>query len=125
LLWPRLLSEPGFWWGDMPTQTVTKPFTYEKWEYNEPVPLQVVPLNDVAAMGRAWYLEATACRRMHASERLVESVRRVCRAAKADGYWRERYHPRPDGTVTPAGAQKYCEYAAVLVRVVLGNREVF
>jgi hypothetical protein len=125
LLWPRLLSEPGFWWGDMPTQTVTKPFTYEKWEYNEPVPLQVVPLNDVAAMGRAWYLEATACRRMHARDRMVESTRKVCRAAKTDGYWRERYHPQPDGTMTPAGAQKYCEYAAVLVRVVLGNRDVF
>jgi hypothetical protein len=125
LLWPCLLDEPGFWWGDIPTQTVTKPFTYEKWEYNEPVPLQVVPLNDVAAMGRAWYLEATACRRMHAGDRMRESTRRVCRAAKSDGYWRERYHPQPDGTVTPAGAQKYCEYAAVLVRVVLGNRDVF
>ena len=125
LLWPRLAGEPGFWWGDMPTQTVTKPFTYEKWEYNEPVPLQVVPLNDVAAMGRAWYLEAAACRRMHAWDRLRESARRVCRAAKTSGYWRERYHPQPDGTVTTAGAQKYCEYPAVLVRVVLGNREVF
>ena len=121
LLWPRLLNESGFWHGDMPTQTVTKPFTYEKWEYNEPVPLQVVPLNDVAAMGRAWYLEAAACQRMQARERLVESVRRVCRAAKTDGYWRERYHPQPDGTVSPAGAQKYCEYAAILVRTVFGN----
>jgi hypothetical protein len=125
LLWPRLVGEPGFWWGDMPTQTVTKPFTYEKWEYNEPVPLQVVPLNDAAAMGRAWYLEAAACRRMHAWDHLRESARRVCRAAKTSGYWRERYHPQPDGTVTTAGAQKYCEYPAVLVRVALGNREVF
>jgi len=125
LLWSRLLKEPAFWWGGMPTLTVTKPFAYEKWEYNEPVPLPVVPLNDVAAMGRAWYLEATACRRAHASDRLIESVRRVCRAAKPDGYWRERYHPQPAGTVTPAGAQKYCEYAAVLVRVVFGNPQVF
>ena len=68
---------------------------------------------------------AGACRRLRAHDRLVESVRKVCRAAKADGYWRERYHPQPDGTVLPAGAQKYCEYAAVLVRVVFGNREVF
>jgi hypothetical protein len=124
-LWPRLLKEPGFWLGDMPTQNVTKPFAYEKWEYNEPVPFQVSPLNDVAAMGRVWYLEAAACRRLRAHDRLVESVRKVCRAAKADGYWRERYHPQPDGTVLPAGAQKYCEYAAVLVRVVSGSREVF
>jgi hypothetical protein len=52
-------------------------------------------------------------------------VRKVCRAAKADGYWRERYHLKPDGTVSPDGSQKYCEYAAVLARVVMGNREMF
>lgn len=125
LLWPRLMKEPGFWLGDMPTQTVTKPFAYEKWEHNEPVPLTVSPLHDVAAMGRVWYLEAAACRRMGARQRLVESVRHVCRAAKADGYWRERYHPQANGSVSPAGAQKYCEYPAVLVRVVLGNPEIF
>ena len=83
------------------------------------------PLNDVAAMGRVWYLEATACRRRKAEERLVESARKVCRAAKADGYWRERYHPHPDGSVSADGAQKYCEYAAVLVRTVHVNRELF
>ena len=125
LLWPRLLQEPGFWLGDMPTQLVTRPFSYESWEYNEPVPLPVVPLNDVAAMGRVWYVEAAACQRMEATERLVESTRRVCRAAKADGHWRERYHPQPDGSVKPSGAQQYCEYAAVLVRVVCGNRGLF
>jgi hypothetical protein len=84
-----------------------------------------VPLNDVAAMGRAWYLEAMACQRMKAHTRLLESTRKVCRAAKADGYWRERYHAKPDGTATPAGAEKYCEYAAIVVRVVLGNRDLF
>jgi len=126
LLWPRLLKEPGFWVGDMPTQTVTKPFSYEKWELHEPVPFPVMsPLHDAAAMGRAWYLETTACQRLKAQERLVDSARKVCRAAKADGYWRERYHPQPDGSVKAAGAQKYCEYAAVLVRVVFGNRQVF
>ena len=50
------------------------------------------PLNDAAAMGRAWYLEALACQRMKAHERLVESARKSLSAAKADGYWRERYH---------------------------------
>jgi hypothetical protein len=124
-LWPRLMAEPGFWLGDMPTQTVTKPFTYEKWELNESPPCPAPVLNDVAAMGRAWYLEAMACKRMHARERLVESVRKVCRAAKADGYWRERYHPKADGSISPDGAQKYCEYAAVLVRAVFGNQDVF
>ena len=68
----------------------------------------------------------TTARRPHvARQRLVESVRKVCRAAKADGYWRERYHPQANGTIVPAGAQKYCEYPAVLVRVVFGNGEIF
>jgi hypothetical protein len=124
-VWQRLMDEKGFWIGDMPTQPVTKPFSYEEWEKNKSPDCPAAPLNDVAAMGRVWYLEATACRRMKARERLIESVREVCRAAKADGYWRERYHPQPDGSVTPGGSQKYCEYAAVLIRVVLGNRDIF
>ncbi|MDD2764232.1 MAG: hypothetical protein PHE83_09700 [Opitutaceae bacterium] len=126
MLWPRLLNEPEFHYGNMPTMTVTKPFSYEQWEYSEPLSFEMTmaPLNDVAAMGRVWHLEAKACQRMQATERLVETARLVCRAA-AGGYWRERYHPQPDGTVVPAGAQKYCEYAAVLTRVVLGNPAVF
>lgn len=125
LLWPRLTAEPGFWLGDMPTQTVTKPFSYEPWEISKSKDCPGPELNDVAAMGRAWYLETLACRRMRARDRLVDSVRKVCRAAKADGYWRERYHPQSDGTVSPAGAKKYCEYPAVLVRAVYGNRAIF
>jgi hypothetical protein len=125
VLWGRLLGEPAFWWGGMPTQLVTKPFSYETWEYNEPMPFTVPPLQDVAAMGRVWYLEATACARMGEKARLVESVRKVSHACGLDGCWRERYHPHPDGTVSADGAQKYCEYAAVLARVVLGNRALF
>jgi hypothetical protein len=124
-LWPRLMGEPAFWAGDMPTQAVTKPFAYEKWEFSRSADCPADPLNDVAAMGRVWYLEATACQRMKARARLVDSVRKVCRAAKADGYWRERYHLKPDGSVSPDGSQKYCEYPAVLARVVFGSREVF
>lgn len=126
-LWPKLMKEPGFWLADMPTQLVTKPFSYEKWEHHEPLPFPIEnPLFEVAAMGRVWYLEATACQRMKESQRLVESVRKVCRVGLKDGgYWRERYLPQPNGTVSPAGALKYCEYAAILVRVVFGNREVF
>jgi hypothetical protein len=124
VLWPRLMAAKEFWIADMPTQTVTEPFSYAKWEQNFAPPCPVPPLADVAAMGRVWYLEAMACRRMKAKDRLVESVRNVCKAAK-DGYWRERYHPQKDGKVTADGAQKYCEYPAVLVRVVLGNRELF
>ncbi len=125
LLWPRLMDEPGFWRGGMPTQIVTKPFAYEPWEYHEPLPFPVMsPVHDIAAMGRVWYLEATACRRRHAYERLIESLRKVCRAAKSDGYWRERYHPQPDGSVVPAGAEKYCEYPAILIRVAFANRDI-
>ena len=124
-VWPLLMKEPGFWHGDMPTQTVTKPFSYAGWEINESVPCPAPPLNDVAAMGRVWYLEATACRRMREQKRLAESVRKVCRAAQPEGFWRERYHPKADGSVSPDGAQKYCEYAAVLVRVVFANQDVF
>lgn len=122
---PQIIGDSGFWWGDMPTQTVTKPFTYEGWELNNSPPCPDPPLNDVAAMGRVWYLEAMAYKRMQMYPRLIESVKKVCRAAKSDGFWRERYHPQKDGTVKAEGAQKYCEYPAVLVRVVLGMPEVF
>jgi hypothetical protein len=124
-LWPRLMGEPAFWAGGMPTQLVTEPFAYEKWEFSRSPDCPAEPLNDVAAMGRVWYLEAMACQRMKARARLVDSVRKVCRAAKGDGYWRERYHLKPDGSLSPDGSQKYCEYAAVLARVVFGNRETF
>jgi hypothetical protein len=125
LVWARLMSEPDFWRGGMPTQNVTRPFGFEKWETQAQPECGIDPLNDVAAMGRVWHLEVLACRRMRANDRLVESVRRVCRAAEADGFWRERYHPKPDGTVSADGAGKYCEYPAVLVRAVYGNRDVF
>jgi hypothetical protein len=125
LVWARLVSEPAFWWGGMPTQNATKPFGYEVWETQAQPECGVDPLNDVAAMGRAWYLEVMACRRMNARDRLIESVRRVCRAAQADGFWRERYHPKADGSVSADGARKYCEYPAVLVRAVYGNRKLF
>jgi hypothetical protein len=124
-LWSRLMGEPAFWAGDMPTQVVTKPFAYEDWEFSRSPDCPADPLNDVAAMGRVWYLEARACQRMKARARLVDSVRKVCRAAQGDGFWRERYHLKPDGIVSPDGSQKYCEYAAVLARVVFGNRKTF
>ena len=124
-LWSRLIGEPAFWAGDMPTQLVTKPFAYAPWELRRSEDCPADPLNDVAAMGRVWHLETLACERMQARTRLVDSVRRVCRAAQGDGYWRERYHLKPDGSVSPDGSQKYCEYAAVLARVVLRNRRIF
>jgi hypothetical protein len=123
-LWPRLKEEKAFWQGDMPTQTVTRPFSYAPWEYHEPLPFVPGngPVYDVAAMGRVWYLEILACQRLGDRQRLATAARLVCRAAKTtDGHWHERYHPLPDGGVKPAGPRGYCEYAAVLVRAVLGN----
>jgi hypothetical protein len=119
------MAEPAFWAGAMPTQVVTKPLTYEKWEFSRSADCPGDPLNDVAAMGRVGYLEAMACRRMKARARLVDSLLKVCRVAKADGYWRERYHLKPDGSVSADDSQKYCEYAAVPVRVVSDNRGAF
>jgi hypothetical protein len=123
-LWPKMMNEPAFWAGDIPTQTVTKPQAYETWEYHEKLPFGAPPLKDVAAMGRVWYLESKACLRMGETQRLIDSTRKVCRAAK-DGYWVERYQLQKNGNVAPVGAPKYCEYPAVLVRTVLGNPKVF
>jgi hypothetical protein len=124
VLWPLLTSDKGFWPGGMPTIPVTKPFSYQNWEH-EYVSFAVgTELNDVASMGRTWYLEALACQRMKGWDRLKVAARHVALAAK-DGYWRERYHPQPDGTVHPEGSEKYCEYPAVLIRVILTNPKVF
>jgi len=55
----------------LPTQLVTKPGTYEQWELNEPLPFGVGdPTKDAAAMGRVWYLDYLACKRMGAHSRL-------------------------------------------------------
>jgi hypothetical protein len=126
-VWPLLMAESGFWSGGMPTQLVTKPDTYEEWELPEPLPWVLPnPKHDVAAMGRVWWLEAQACLRMRAHDRLRESVRLVCEnGLRHDGWWFERYPAQPDGTVKPSGANGYCEYAAILVRVVLGNLDLF
>jgi hypothetical protein len=87
----------------------------------------MTPPNMKSSRSRRFSLRALAlaCQRMKARARFVDSVRRVCRAARGNDYWRERYHLKPDGTVSPDGSQKYCEYAAVLARVVFGNRGIF
>jgi hypothetical protein len=123
-LWPRLTSDKGFWAAGIPTYTVTKPFSYEPWELHEKLSFGAPATKDVAAMGRVWYLEVQACERMRDTKRLVESARLVCRAAR-DGYWRERYQVQRDGKAIPVGADRYCEYAAVLIRTVLGNEDAF
>jgi len=127
VLWSQMLAEKAFWYGDMPTQVVSKPFTYRDWELLEPLPFEVAnPLYDVAAMGRVWYLEVLACQKMGVEDRLRESVRKVCQMGKQYGwFWYERYHPQQDWKVLPSGPKGYCEYAAILVRTVLGNPKIF
>ena len=127
-LWPLMLAEESFWFGGMPTQLVSKPYAYQDWELGEPLPFvdSKGPLYDVSAMGRVWYLEALACLKMGELERVRESVRQVCLMGKRHGWlWHERYLPMQTKDVFPAGPRGYCEYAAILVRIVLGNPDVF
>ena len=130
-VWPRLMAEPAFWRADMPTQTVTRPFAYEPWEFviaHEDVGFEipVAQTYDVAAMGRVWFLEWQACRRRGEVARLRKSVELVCRRGLADGgFWHERYHPLPDGSIDHTGPRGYGEYPAILVRAVLGNPALF
>jgi len=126
-LWQKLQGEPMFWRGGLPTQLVTKPFTYQPWEFTEPIPFKFTDYtNDVAAMGRVWYLETLACVRMKDFERLRESVVKVCQMGQKDGdHWHERYHPGEGDTVKPGGVYGYCEYPAILMRTVLSNPSVF
>ncbi len=126
-LWPALTAQPMFWRGGMPTHLVTRPLTYRRWELSEPVPIEYNSwTNDVAAMGRVWYLEVLACQRMRDDQRLRQSVLKVCQRGQKDGgFWYERYHAGEGNTVQPGGAYGYCEYAAILVRAVLGNLAAF
>jgi hypothetical protein len=108
VLWPKLKDEKRFRYGGMPTGIATHPETYEEWEfsYND--------RQDLAAMGRVWYLECWARTRMGDGEGLVDAIRRVCKVGRENGYyWRERY-----GDQGGFGAEKYCEYPANLIRII-------
>jgi hypothetical protein len=112
-LWPRLKDERAFYYGGMPTGIATRPESYEDWEFS------FTDHHDVAAMGRVWYIECWARARMGDADGLMDSILRVCRAGREAGYaWRERYHPDGAGGCRPAGARRYCEYPANLIRVV-------
>jgi hypothetical protein len=113
ILWPQLRNEKRFHYGGMPTGISTRPETYEDWEFTH------ADRHDLAAMGRVWYLEAQARARMGDAAGLLEGIRKVCHMGREHGYyWRERYHPDRQGGATPAGAEKYCEYPANLIRIV-------
>ncbi len=115
LLWPQLRGEQAFYYGGMPTGISTRPETYEDWEFAHP------DRHDLAAMGRVWYLEAWARSRLQDAEGLLDGLHRVAREGERHGYsWRERYYPSGTGIPIPAGAEKYCEYASNLIRIVNG-----
>lgn len=108
VLWPKLNDEKRFYYNGMPTGIATLPLTYEKWEstYDD--------VMDLAAMGRVWYIEATARAAMNDARGLTETIRRVCREGRENGYWwRERYNDKGG-----YGAEKYCEYPANLIRII-------
>lgn len=126
-LWPALKNEKNFWWGDMPTQIVTKPYAYRDWELGRPVSFKTNgPIYDISAMGRVWFIEMNACLAVGDYDRVRQAVKLVCRMGLMHGgYWFERYHMLQNQSVHPAGPKGYCEYPAVLVRTVLGNIELF
>jgi hypothetical protein len=108
ILWPKLKNEKRFYYNGMPTGIATLPQSYEKWEstYND--------VMDLAAMGRVWYIEAAARARMNDAQGLMETILRVCREGRENGYWwRERYNDKGG-----YGAEKYCEYPANLIRII-------
>ncbi|MGN6490378.1 MAG: hypothetical protein ACTHLE_00165 [Agriterribacter sp.] len=108
ILWPRLQYETGFYYKGMPTGIATKPETYESWETT------YADNQDLAAMGRVWYIEAWARANMLDAEGLINSIRAVCKAGRDSGYyWRERYNANGG-----YGAKKYNEYPANLIRIV-------
>jgi len=128
VLVPALLSEKDFWWGGMPTQPVTRPYAYREWELSSYPGFDAGngPLYDAAAMGRVWYLETRACLALKEFGRLKESALHVAKMGnRHGGKWFERYHMVQNRQVHPCGPAGYCEYAAVLVRTVLGNLSVF
>jgi len=108
ILWPQLKDELLFYYNGMPTGIATLPDTYEKWETT------YADNQDLAAMGRVWYIEAWARANMHDGKGLIETIRRVCREGKDSGYyWRERYNAKGG-----YGAKKYNEYPANLIRII-------
>jgi len=113
VLWPQLQSEGRFHYGGMPTGIATRPETYEPWEFTHP------DRHDLAAMGRVWYLEAWARAQQGDAQGLLDGLRKVSQVGRASGYfWQERYHPDGQGGARAAGAAKYCEYPANLIRIV-------
>ncbi len=106
-LWPLLKNEKSFYYNGMPTGIATNPGSYQQWETT------YADNQDLAAMGRVWYIEAWARANMNDADGLMETIRRVCKEGRDSGYyWRERYNEKGG-----YGAKKYNEYPANLIRI--------
>jgi hypothetical protein len=129
LVWKQIQAEASFWHGDMPTRLTTLPFAYEPWELIDEFPPGLEdwePTRDASGIGRIWFVDMLASLKRGDGARVVDAVRKVCRRGEQDGWlWYERYKSLPDGTAESIGPAGYCEYAAILVRIVLGNLELF
>lgn len=113
VLWPELRSQPDFVYEGIPTGIATRPETYEDWE------MQMLDRHDLAAMGRVWYLEAWARWRMGDQAGLLESMRRVAKVGRANGWsWHERYYSERTGSLASYKINTYCEYPANFIRIV-------
>jgi len=114
ILWPQLKNNYDFYYDNMPTGIATRPDAYEPWEW------EGTDRNDLAAMGRVWYLEAWARARMCDADGLVDSLRRVAEyGKKRDWYWLERYYSPITGDVGIGyHIDTYLEYPANLIRIV-------
>ena len=113
ILWPQLRDEKRFHYGGMSTGISTRPETYERWEFT------YADRYDLAAMGRVWYLEASARARMGDAQGLLDGLRKVCEVGRSNGYfWHERYQPDSIGGFHASGPNTYCEYPANLIRIV-------
>jgi len=109
-LWPQLQAATSqFYYGGMPTGVAQLPSTYQNWESSN-----TSNRNDVAAMGRAWLLEAGARVKMGDGQGLVDSISKVAQVGKTGGYyWQERYN-----AAGGYGVSEYCEYPANLMTIV-------
>ena len=112
VLWPKLLAASDFVYNGIPTGIATKPETYADWEISS-------DRHDISAMGRVWYLEAWARGQMRDADGLLNSLRLVAEAGKAnDWYWVERYYSARTGDLSTYRFNTYVEYPACLIRIV-------
>ena len=81
-LWPRMIAEKALWHGAMPTQLVSSPFSYQPWEWPEPLQVRSeARVEEFSTVCAEWnHGQTQAVRQLipavGAVARLVEVVRR-------------------------------------------------